>query len=37
VGVDRLQQLEVQFTNELKVAIYLFQHRIDDQRLAAAA
>src|SRR5215510_5797657 len=37
VGVDRFHQLEVELTDELQIAINLLQHRIDDQRLAAAA
>ena len=35
VSIDRLDQPQIEFTDELQVAIYLFQHRIDDQRLAA--
>ncbi len=35
MGIDRLDQLEVKLAHELQVAIDLFQHRIDDQRLAA--
>ena len=34
--VDRLDQLEVELVDELEVAVDLLQHRIDDQRLAAA-
>ena len=37
VGVDRLHQLQIELADELKVAVDLLQHRIDDQRLAAAA
>src|SRR5215472_5651953 len=36
VGIDRLDQLEVELADELDVTIDLLQHRIDDQRLAAA-
>ena len=36
VGVDGLDQLEVELGHELDVAIDLLQHGIDDQRLAAA-
>ena len=36
MGVDRLDQLEVELVDELEVAVDLLQHRIDDQRLAAA-
>ena len=35
--IDRLHQLQVELADELQVAIDLLQHRIDDQRLAAAA
>ena len=34
--VDRLDQLEVELAHELEIAVDLLQHRIDDQRLAAA-
>ena len=37
VGIDRLHQLQVQFADELEVAIDLLQDGIDDQRLAATA
>src|SRR6202023_2506278 len=37
VGVDRLDQLEVQLLQQLAVAVRLFQHGIEDQRLAAGA
>src|SRR5262249_44343671 len=37
VRIDRLHQLEVELLDELKVALDLLQHGIDDQRLAAAA
>ncbi len=33
--VDRLDQLQVELMDELEVAVDPFQHRIDDQRLAA--
>ena len=36
MGVDRLDQLEVEFADQLQIAIDLLQHRVDDQRLAAA-
>src|SRR6185312_9298534 len=36
VGVDGLDQLDVEFANELQVTLDLVEHRIDDQRLAAA-
>ena len=35
VGVDCLHQFQVEFPDELKVAINLLQDRIDDQSLAA--
>ncbi len=34
--IHSLDQLQVQLAHELHVAIHLFQHGIDDQRLAAA-
>ena len=37
VGIDCLDQPEVELAHQLQVAIDLLQHRIDDQRLAAAA
>ena len=36
VRVDRLDQLQIELAHELQVAIDLLEHRIDDQRLAAA-
>jgi hypothetical protein len=36
VGVDSLDQLEVELIDELDVALDLLQYRVDDQRLAAA-
>jgi hypothetical protein len=36
VGIHRLHQLQVQFADQLQVAVDPFQHRVDDQRLAAA-
>ena len=36
VRVDRLDQLQVELADQLQVAVDLLQHRIDDQRLAAA-
>ena len=35
MGIDRLDQLEIEFAHQLQIAIDLLQHRIDDQRLAA--
>ena len=35
VGIDRFHQPQVEFLQQLAVAIGLFQHRIEDQRLAA--
>ncbi len=37
VGVDRFEQLEVEFVEQLKVTIDLVEDRVDNQRLAAAA
>ena len=37
MGIDRLDELEVEFLHELEIAVNLFQHGIDDQRFAAAA
>ena len=37
VGVDRFHQPEVEFSDELQVAVDLLQDRIDDQRLATTA
>jgi hypothetical protein len=34
--VDGLDELKIEFGDELQIAIDLFQHRVDDQRLAAA-
>src|SRR5262249_26990105 len=34
--IHRLDQLEVEFVDELDVTVDLLQHRIDDQRLAPA-
>ena len=34
--VDRLHQPQIELVHQLQVAVDLFQHRIDDQRLAAA-
>ena len=36
MGVDGFDELEIEFAHELQIALDLFQHRIDDQRLAAA-
>ena len=35
VGVDRLDELQLEFPDELEIAIDLLQHGIDDQRLAS--
>ena len=35
MGVDGLDQLEVELADELQIAVDPLQHRIDDQRLAA--
>ena len=35
MGVDRLDQLEVELAQQLAVAVGLFQNGIEDQRLAA--
>ena len=35
MGVDGLDQFEIELAHELKIAVDLLQHRIDDQRLAA--
>ena len=37
MGIDRLDQLEVEFAQQLAIAVDLLQHRIEDQRLAAGA
>jgi hypothetical protein len=37
VGVHRLDQAQIQLADELEVAVHLLEHRVDDQRLAAAA
>ncbi len=37
VGVDGLDELQVEFAHELEIAVDLLEHRIDDQRLAALA
>ena len=36
MGVDRLDQLQVELLHQLEVAVHLLQHGVDDQRLAAA-
>src|ERR1700739_4989004 len=36
VGVDGLDQLKVELADELKITLDLVEHRVDDQRLAAA-
>jgi len=35
MGVDRLDELEIKLADELKIAIDLLDHRIDDHGLAA--
>ena len=37
VGVDRLDEAEIEFVHELDVAVHLLQNRIDDQRLRTLA
>src|SRR3954471_18412172 len=37
MGVDGLDQLEIEFAQQLAVAVDLLQHGIEDQRLAAGA
>ena len=37
MGVDGLDQLEVELADQLQIAVDPLQHRIDDQRLAAVA
>src|SRR6516165_1875283 len=37
MGIDRLDQLEIELAQELAIAVGFFQHRIEDQRLAAGA
>ncbi len=37
MGIDRLDQLEVELADQLQIAVDLLQHRIDDHRLAAGA
>ena len=37
MGIDGLDQLEVEFAQQLAVALDLLQHGIEDQRLAAGA
>src|SRR5450759_4998921 len=37
MGIDRLDQPEIEFAQQLAVAIDLLQHGIEDQRLAAGA
>jgi hypothetical protein len=37
VSVDRLHQLELEVLDELQIAIDPVEHRVDDQRLPAAA
>ena len=35
MGVDSLDQFQIELANELQIAVHLFQDWIDDQRLAA--
>jgi hypothetical protein len=35
--IERLDQPQIEFVHELEVAIDLVQHRIDNERLAAAS
>ena len=37
MGVERLDEPHVELAHELQVTVDLVQHRIDDQRLAAAS
>ena len=37
MGVDGLDQPEIQFAQQLAVAVDLLKHRIEDQRLATGA
>ena len=37
MGIDRLDQLQIEFAQQLAVAVDLLQHGIEDQRLAAGA
>ena len=37
MGVDRLDQPEIEFAQQLAIAVDLLQHGIEDQRLAAGA
>src|SRR5436309_2692917 len=37
VGIERLHQFQVELAQQLTVAVDLFQHRIEDQRLATGA
>ena len=37
MGVDGLDQFQVELLHELEIAVDLLQHRIDDERFAAAA
>ena len=36
MGVDRLDELEIELLHQLEIAVDLLQHRIDDERFAAA-
>ena len=37
MGVDRLDEAEIEFIHELKVTVHLFQNRVDDERLGPLA
>ena len=37
MGIHRFHQLQVEFADQLQVAVHLLQHRVDDQRFPAAA
>ena len=37
MGIDRLDQSQIEFAQQLAVAVDLLQHGIEDQRLAAGA
>src|SRR5271170_2639374 len=37
MGVDRLDQPQIELLHQLEIAVDLLEHRIDDERLAAAA
>ena len=37
MGVDRLDEFQIEFAQQLAIAVDLFQHGIEDQRLASPA